>query len=56
MISKAGPFTGPSVDVIHTAGAIKPIAVASLHDFTMIVRFVGKSLVTPGEAGTAVVY
>jgi hypothetical protein len=55
MISKVGPSAGPSVDLIQTAGAINPISVASLHDFTVIVRFVGRSFVTPGEAGTAVV-
>ena len=58
MIEKSGPFTGPNVDEIQTAGgAFKPIAVASLHDVTVSVRLVEKSLVTPGEAvGTAVVY
>ena len=56
IISKFGPFVGPSVDVIQTAGAINPIAVASLHDFTVSDRLVINSFVTPGEAGTAVVY
>ena len=58
MIEKFGPFTGPNVDVIQTAGvAFKPIAVASLHDLTVSVISAVKSKVTPGEAvGTAVVY
>ena len=44
MIEKFGPFTGPNVDEIQTAGgAFKPIAVASLHDVTVSFRLATKS-------------
>jgi hypothetical protein len=42
--------------VIQTVGAINPITVASLHDFTFSVKLVLNSLVTPGEVGSEVVY